>query len=40
MKQIVSALCFVILTAGGCSTPGGSTQAVRLELQPGYWDPK
>jgi hypothetical protein len=42
MKHIVFALSLAILTLVGCSTtPDGSTsQALRTELQPGYWDPK
>jgi hypothetical protein len=41
MKQIVFALSLAIVTLVGCSTTGPSTpQPVRLELQPGYWDPR
>jgi hypothetical protein len=41
MKKVIFALSFGILTLVGCVTPGGSvSQAERIELQPGYWDPK
>jgi hypothetical protein len=41
MKRLVFALSLAIVTLAGCSTPGpGTAEPVRLELQPGYWDPK
>ena len=40
MKAIVFALSLAILSLVGCSTPGGSSHPDRIELRPGYWDPK
>jgi uncharacterized protein YcfL len=41
MKHLVFAVSLAILALVGCSTPDASTsQPLRTELQPGYWDPK
>lgn len=41
MRQIVFAVSFAILALAGCSTDGIQiTYPERLELQPGYFDPR
>ena len=40
MKHVVYALAVAILALAGCATPDDGHPRERVELQPGYWDPR